>query len=230
MGTDPQDELLNVRASGAAIARIFYRDLVTIVLLSLAWALAALPLITLGSATLALTETITRVITDRSENRLLGERERLQLFRESFRRNLRLGLPVSLLSGGLLFGLWLHTQAYAVSGRWLFSASTVVGLYLLVVGTTWIFRAASLLVRMPADNQLGPVQALVDGAELAIQYPHYTGLQLLTVGGLLMLLSIKPVALPLLFPGTVATVEVIAFEEMVNRGAADIRQYYAEVP
>lgn len=230
MGTDSDDELLNVRASGAALVRVLYRDLVTILLLSVAWTLAALPVITLGSATLALNETVTKVITDQSKDRILSERARLQEFGSLFRRYFRTGIPLSIFMAALFVSVWLHAQIYAMSGQWLFSASTLVGIYLLVIGVTWAFRAASLIVRAPPESRPGVLQAFLDGAELALEYPHYSGLQLLTVAGLFILMSVKPIAVPLLLPGAIAAVEVVTFEELVDRGAADIRQYYAEVP
>jgi hypothetical protein len=229
MGSDTEGELLDVRASGAALVRILYRELATVILLSLAWSLAALPLVTIGGATLALNETVTRVITDRSEDRLLGERDRVRAFARSLSRNARRGLPLSAFLTALLLSVWLHAQIYALSEQWIFSASTLVGLYFLVIGITWALRAASLLVRAPPEDRPGTLRAFRDGADLALEYPHFTGLQLLAVGAILILTSLKPVAVPLLFPATVAAIEAVAFEEITDRGAADIRQYYAEV-
>lgn len=229
MGTDLNDDLLDIHASGAALVRILYRELVTVVLLSLAWCLAVLPVVTIGGATLALCETTTRVITDRSEERLLGEEDRIRAFAGSFRQYVYQGLPLSVLMIALILGVWLHAHIYALSGQWIFSASTLVGIYFLVIGTAWVFRAASLLVRMPPEEHPGTFQAFRNGAELALEYPHYTVLQLLTVGTVFVLTSLKPVAVPLLLPSTVAAIEVIAFEELVDEGAADIKQSYTKI-
>lgn len=229
MGTDSSGELRDVRASGEALVRVLYRDLVTVVGLSLAWTLAALPLVTVGGATLALCETMTRVVTDRSEDRILTERGRLRAFGRSVRANVLRGLPLSLLSVALLASVWAHAQIYALSEEWLFSVSTLVGLYFLVVGTAWVLRAANLIVRAWPEEAPGTRRAFVHGAELALEHPHFTVLHLLTVGAVLFLASLQPVAVPLLVPGVVAATEVVAFEELVDGGAADIRQYYAEV-
>jgi uncharacterized membrane protein YesL len=229
MALDTDGELLDARASGKALVRILYRDIVTVLVLSLAWTLGSVPVVTLGPATLALCETMTRVVTDRSEDRLVNERDRLRAFGAAFRRYVLRGVPLSALLVALFLSVWFHGRIYTVSGEWLFSVSTLVGLYFLVVGIAWTMRAASLLVRAPSGNQPGLARAFLDGAELALEHPHYTVLQLLTVGAALVLASLQPVALLVLLPGTVAVVEVVAFEEIVNNAAADIRQYYADV-
>jgi len=229
MDSDAENELLDIRVSAAALVRVFYRELTTVVLLSIAWSLAALPIVTAGSSTLALCETMTRVITDHSETRLLGERARLGAFADSFQQNLRRGVPLSGLLVALFLSLWVHARIYTLSGQWIFSVSTLVGFYLLVIGTAWTFRAASLLVRGPQEAHLGTIQAFRDGAVLALEYPHYTVLQLVVVTAAFFISSLHLLIIPLLLPATLATIEVIAFEEIVNGAAADIRRYYEVV-
>lgn len=227
MGSDRDDELPDVHASGASLIRILYRELVTIILLSVFWTVASLPVVTVGGATLALCDVMTRVIMDRSEDRLVTERERVRAFVGSFRRNVRRGLPLSAILAALLFSFWSHLNFYAANEQWIFSSSAFVGLYLVVIGVTWTFRAASVIIRVPDDDRPGTIRAFLDGADLALEYPYYSVLHLLTVGAALVLASLEFVAVLLLVPATLAAVEVISFEELTDHGAADISRRYS---
>jgi hypothetical protein len=207
-----------------AAARVVYGDLVTVVITSLAFALASLPLVTLGAALLALVDTWTTVVTERDRGAPVTERGRLRLFARSFRRHLRTGLPYSL---ALVFVTGL-TIVYAVVGlarqSGLFVLAAVVGGYLVVGVTLWCLRAASIQVRTtptpPTRVAFGQA-----GATL-VDRPYFAVLVATLVVVLVVLGALVRVAVPLLLPAVLAVVEVVAFEEVTGEGAAAVRETY----
>ena len=97
-----------------------------------------------------------------------------------------------------------------------------IGLYAIVIVTTWLLRAATLVIR--ADS--GFFDAMKEGAYIAFEHPSYTVLQLATAGGLLAFGIAFWIAIPLLIPGLLALLEIVSFEETAGDGALGIVSAY----
>lgn len=211
---------IDLKASIAAFARVAYSDLVTIVTMSLLTVLFSLPLVTVGAALLALVETLTATVVD--PDGPPHERDRIRLYVRSVRENLRPGLPFS----ALFLATFVTTLGYLLlASAWedgLLLLGGFIGLYAIVIVTTWLLRAATLVIR--ADS--GFFDAMKEGAYIAFEHPSYTVLQLATAGGLLAFGIAFWIAIPLLIPGLLALLEIVSFEETAGDGALGIVSAY----
>ena len=207
-----------------AVARVVYADLVTVILTSVAFVLASLPVVTLGAAVLALVDTWTTVVTRRDTGAPPSERGRMRVFAASFRRHLRGGLPYGL----LLLAVVGLTAVYATLGitrqSGLFVVAAVVGVYLVVVATAWSLRAASFQTR--SDPAIGAREAFERAGLSLADEPAFAVLLSALAGTVLVAGAALRVTLPLLVPAILAVVEVVAFEELAGDGAATVRATY----
>lgn len=207
-----------------AAARVVYGDLVTVVATSLAFALAALPVVTLGAALLALVDTWTTVVTERDTGAPVTERGRLRLFARSFRSHLWAGVPYSL----VLLAVTGLTAVYAVvgvaRGSGLFLLAAVVGGYLVIGALLWCLRAASVQVR---TVPVPPTRVAFGRAGVTLaDRPYFAVLVATLAAALVVAGALVRVAVPLVLPGVLAVVEVVAFEELAGEGAAAVRETY----
>ena len=216
----------NVTASIAAFLRIAYRELSSIVLLNVAFVLASLPLVTVGAAVIALCETVTRMLTDRPPRRATTERDRLRLFASSFREHVVAGVPYSACVIWVAISMISYVRLAAARSDGLFFVGALFGLYVFVILIVWLFRAASVVVRHP-ERSPGFRTAVFEGGHLALSAPYYSALQILSVGGLIVVTGIAGgIGIALLFPCLTAVVEVIAYEELTEGGADDLVNRY----
>jgi hypothetical protein len=207
-----------------AVARVVYGDLVTVIATSVAFVLASLPVVTLGAAVLALVDTWTEVVTRRDTGAPPSERGRLRVFVDAYRRHLRAGVPYSV----LFVVVVALTAVYATFGvarqSGVFVLAAIVGAYVVVVATVWSLRAASFQTREepPIPTRMAFERAglsLVDRPAFAVVLSTVAAVVL--VGG-----AALRVTFPLLVPGVLAVLEVVAFEEHVGDGAAAVRATY----
>lgn len=207
-----------------AAARAVYGDLVTVVTTSIAFVIAALPVLTLGAALLALVETWTTVITERDTGAPVTERGRLALFARSFRANLRAGLPYSV----VLLAVSGLTTVYALAGvatqSGVLVVAAVVGIYFVVFATLWCLRAASLQVR--SDPRPPTKVAFEQAGLMLIDRPYFAVLVATLVAVVGVVGAVLRIAVPLLVPGVLAVLEVVSFEEVAGEGAAAVRTTY----
>jgi hypothetical protein len=216
-------------AALSAFVRVSYSDLVTVVVVSVLTALAALPVVTLGGAIIAGVDTLTTVI--RAEGRTEApstERARLVYFSESFRGNLVRGIPLGL----LLVGVSVATTAYAIialsTGSTAFLLGAVAGLYATVLAMLWVYRTASIIVR--EGDTPGPLESLRIAWYDLTDELAWTSLQAINAAALLLVLLWTRVGLVLLLPGLLTVLEVVAFEERSGHGARSlVRGYRGEL-
>lgn len=214
---------LNPAGALAAFGRAAYSDLPSVVLLSVAFWLAALPVVTLGPALLALVAAQTAGVAGRTAGRKVTERDRLRRFREVFVSEFRRGLPL----GGLLLAvsvttLWYGYLAVATrSGPLLIG--TFVGVYAVVVTTVVVFRAATLLVREGAPTA---GQALWDAGRHILASPSFAVLQASFAALLVVLCVGLGIAVLVLLPGLLAVLEVVSYEETAGDGAMRVVRAY----
>lgn len=221
MGT--ADEEVDPMGALSAFVRISYSDLVTVITTSLLTTLAALPVVTIGAGILALVDTLTTIITAEGRGEAPHtERARLRYYVASFRRNLRRGIPYSL----VLVSVGLATASYVAiafsTGSTPFLVGGVVGLYAVVLTTMWVFRAASVTVRSPEHP--GFKTAMSEAWYHLLEELSYTALQAIGIATLVLATGFLRIAVPLLLAGLVGVLEVVSYEEVSGEGATTL--YY----
>jgi len=206
------------------VGRVLYTDLLTVVVTSLLFAVASLPVVTLGAAVLALVETWTTVLTRRNSGAPPTEWGRARLFVAAFRRHLLTGLPYSLLLVAVASLTALYYLVGVARGSALFLLAALAGLYVVVVAVMWVLRAASFRAR--ADPSLGVRRSVGRAGETFVDHPSFAVLLAASVGVVLLAASAARITVVVLLPGVLAAVEVVAFEEVAGDGAAAIRSAY----
>ncbi|MFC6974428.1 DUF624 domain-containing protein [Halomicroarcula sp. GCM10025709] len=207
----------------AAFGRVAYSDLTSVVVLSLVFSVAALPIVTVGPAILALVAAQTAGVTGEAAGGKITERDRLSRFKTTFVDQFRLGfvLGLPLLAVAVSTGWYASLAIANQSGTLLIG--TIVGLYATVVTLVGVFRAASLVVRTGATV---PKQALWDSGLLLVETPSFTVLHVLFAALLLLLCSGLGVAVVVLLPGLLGVLEVVTYEETTGDGALRVVRAY----
>ncbi|MDG5819016.1 hypothetical protein [Natronococcus sp. A-GB7] len=227
MVNEPGQLEIDLAGSVAAFGRIAYSDLLTLAIVSVLATIASLPLVTVGAAIVALVDTVTAVVTGEGRGGPTKERQRIRLFLESFRANLRRGLPYSAVLLGTIVVAGYYVLG-AAEGSGLFLIGALLGLYAIVIVLAWLLRTASVAVR--SSDEPAFLDAAREGAYIGLEYPWYTALQLVTVGGILLVAFPFPPAYALVVPGLLALLEVVTFEETAGRGAMSlVRAYRGEL-
>ncbi|MFC4357663.1 hypothetical protein ACFO0N_06835 [Halobium salinum] len=215
------DELdsLHPVATLAAVGRAAYDELVTVVVLSLLFSLAAVPVVPVGAAIIALVGTLTGAVGDELDGRKGSERQRGAAFLREVRRQLRRGLPLT----GVTVGTVAVTAVYYLlgvgtrSGTFLLGAT--IGLYAVVLATVVALRASSLIARAPPDRQPSGGRALRDAAYHLLDTPSFSVLVAVFAAIVSGLCLATGVGVVLLLPGLLGLLEVVAFEEVSGAGA-----------
>ena len=219
--SEPGAEDLDPIAALSAFVRISYSDMVTVIVTSLLTALAAVPVVTLGGAILAGVDTLTTII--RAEGRgdaPNSERARLRYFYESFRANLRRGVPLGVLLVAVVVMNVVYVQTAFATGSTVFLLGSVVGLYLAVFATVWAYRIASVTVR--SAEPLGLVESAREAWYHLVAELSWTSLQAIVTATLVLVLLYTRIGLVLLLPGLLAVLEVVVFEERSGYGAESL--------
>ncbi|QIO24433.1 DUF624 domain-containing protein [Haloarcula sp. JP-L23] len=218
---------LNPTGALAAFGRATYSDIVSVVLLSVAFWVVSLPVVTLGPAILALVAAMTEGVTGRTAGRKVTERDRLRRFRQTFTGEFRRGLPLGVLLVAVVVTTLWYAQLAVSTGNGALLVGTLVGLYGIVLAVVVVFRAATLLVREGAPSAR---LALWDAAKHALSTPSFTVLQA-SFAALLGVICIGlGIAVLVLLPGLLAVLEVVAYEESTGGGALRVvRAYQGEL-
>lgn len=207
-------------ATATTVLRVLYAELLTIIVTSLLAAVASLPLVTVGPAILAAVEVLTTVVTRRDTGAPPTEFGRVRLFVEAFRRNLKAGLPFSVLLlsvGGVTVFYYLVGTAQNDGGLLLLA---LLGAYGVVGALAVTLRVGSFRARTSPPPSA--VRALRLTGQSLTEYVSYTVLWLVTLAGLLAVASYLPVTVPMLLLGVLGVIEVVAFEAVVGDGAAAV--------
>lgn len=227
-GTSGRDFPPDPRKTLVAFGRVLYTDIVSVVVLSLLFSFSALFVVTLGAGLLALTETMTAIVTGENRGGPETERERVALFWSSFRRHLVTGLPISAVVLITVVTIGLYSQLTLSGESPVFVLGLLLGLYAAVIVPVWLFRTASVLVRAPVENAPRFRDAARDAAYLCLDWPSFTVLHLVAVAGLWILTAgTFVITVPILLVGMLALLEVIVFEEITrDKGAHVIHAAY----
>lgn len=210
------DRRRNPVSALSAFLRVGYLELLTVMVLSVLTALAAIPVVTLGAAIIAGVDTMMAVLGGDGttpESQL----ERVRYFSESFADHLLQGV----LFGPLLIVVTLLTgsviRAAFAPGSTATLIAAVLGLYAVILTVVWVFRAASVTLRAPESP--GPIgclgEALVDLAgDVA-----WTSLHALYAATFWLALVWTRIGVVLLLPGLLVVLEIVTYEERHGAGA-----------
>ncbi|GAA0217948.1 hypothetical protein [Halobaculum roseum] len=207
----------------AAFGRAAYSDLTSVVALSLLFSVAAIPVVTLGPAIIAIVAATHEGVTERTAGGRTTERERIGVFVRTFRSAFRRGalltaLPVAVAA----VTVWYAGTAIASRSGPLLIGS-LLGVYAFVATFAVAFRAATLLTREGAPSTR---HALWDAARHLLAAPAFSALHVLFVGLVILICVGLGVAVPLLLPGLLAVLEVVAYEETAGGGAIRVVKAY----
>lgn len=198
-----------------------YRQIVLLVLLSLAFWLVSVLLVTAGAAVIALFETI-RVVPEehRSELSLLKE------YFRSVRRNLVAGLPLSVLVviPPIATLLYLDLALAETSGPLLIAG--LLSAYVTLVAFFLAFRVANVRSLDGRSNGRAAFRRAID---VSSTHPHFSVLHSCLIVAAASLTIVLPPFVLLLFPGFVAVLEIVMFEEASNAEESPIRRYLRTV-
>ncbi|WP_143085753.1 hypothetical protein [Halogranum rubrum] len=217
-------------ATLAAFGRVAYSELVTIVILSVLFTLVSLPVVTVGSALLALVRVLTDSVTGEVTGNPISERARAAAFLTATRQNVKRGLPLS----GLLVVVGVVTTIYlsaaSATRDAAFLLGSLAGLYALIIAVVWTLRAATLVVRAPEEQKPSTWGALRNAAYHLIETPSFTVLHLVCAAVVCLLCVAVQIGVVLLLPGLLALLEVTTFEETTGEGALRlVRAYRGEL-
>jgi|GEM_PF-1173422 hypothetical protein len=219
-----ETDALDLMGSITAVSRVIFSDLLTIVWVSMLFALLSLPLLTLGAAMLAAVETLTTVITGEGRGGPTTERERIRVFLGSFRGHLSHGVPYSVVTVVVVATMVFYVLTASADETGLLFLGALMGLYAIVICFAWLLRAGSITIR--STEPVGFVDAAREAAYQAFSYPWYAAIQLITVGVILLVAFVVPPAYVLLVPGLLVVLEVVTFEETEGQGAMTVVRAY----
>jgi hypothetical protein len=221
------DGQISLGTVARAVGRVCYSEALTVGWSSVLFVLSALPLITIGGSLLALVETWITVVSTESEGRDISERDRLNVFLNTWRENLLAGVPYSFVLLLVVCGSLVYYVLGSVGESGLFLLWTLVSLYFVVVVLGWEMRAASIRMRSPAHDRPRFREAMERAAYSFLDHVGYGVLHFAWFAGVLLLLRLLPPAFVMLGPALLAVSETVGFEELFGDGSETIRAAYA---
>lgn len=200
--------------------RITYENLLTVIVLSVLTALAAIPVLTLGAGILASVDTMRATLgVDGPAERPRTQTDRLSYFADAFAENLLQGVLFGpLLVGVTLLALQLVGSVFATGSAVV--VGLVIGVYALVLTIVWLFRAAS--VTLDAADPPGPVGCLGDALSHLGGDISLTSLQTMYAATLWLGLAWTRIGVILLLTGLLAVLEVVTYAERSGAGASSL--------
>lgn len=210
----------------SAFGRAAYSNLVTIVVVSVVTALAAIPVVTLGPALTGTVAALTTAVDAELAGERRTERQRMRRFVDAARENLWRTLPFGFIPlGAIAASLWYLNVAFT-TGSSSFLVAASFGVYVVVASFVWVLRAASLIVRSDDENPPGTREALRDAGHHLLDAPRFSALQSVAAGVVLAFCLALGVSVFLLLTGLLATLEVVCFEEREGDGAVAVVRAY----
>ncbi|MCU4975059.1 DUF624 domain-containing protein [Halobacteria archaeon AArc-m2/3/4] len=197
--------------------KFLYYKITSIVLLSVAFWLVSLPLVTIGPALIALSETIRTVASDD-----LSELGALETFFRSVRRNLVSGLPLSavlvLVPLGTIFYLQLALEGmsgYATLG-------TIIGIYLCFCCLFFSVRLASISVQ---HRSWGLSRSFEHAIDTTLDTLDVSVLSACLFAVVLVVSVLFPPLLLLLTPGFFVIFESVLYETIAGKEPSRYHEY-----
>lgn len=199
--------------------RVAYSELVTVILVSLLTTVTAVSVVGLGGGIIAAVTTLRRVVDARRQGVRLTERERLQLYKETFTERAVRGVPLGLVVwGGVVSFTWYVLAAGESGNPWVLLAAAA-GIYVLTTVVIVTLRTATLV---SLDPSVSLFTAGRDSIYHLFATPSFTVLHATAVVAVSALCLALVIAVPLLLFGLLALLEVLVYTELNGGGARSI--------
>lgn len=192
-----------------ALSKVGYREITSILALSVVFWLSLIPVVTIGAGLLALVDVMGGIYRGDTPR---GERERLRRFTRSVCGNLVRGLPLS----ALVLFVFSNTVAYfliLLSGQATsYLIGGLVGVYACLLAIMIALRISNVMMRRGTDWRTAARRAARSWTDNA----HFTVLQLAIAALALVVSLLLPVSVLLVLPAGLALFELVFYEELTG--------------
>lgn len=222
----------NPLAALSTYFRILWREIVSIVVLSVLFSLATLSILPMGAAMIALVDTFYTSVTFTGTGGGIPPRtiDRANYFMQRIWTYLKTGLAYTVVLLLSVVGLLLYAQ-FAVFGgsvfRFFFG---IAGIYATVLILVLVFRAGNLVAHAEDRDDDRPGFTTAVGrawSELKLA-PGYLAAHVVAAATITVVCMAFPVSLVVVLPGLLALLEVVMYEELDGVGAKAIRYAYED--
>lgn len=220
----------NPIAAISTFGRVVWREALSVVVLSVLFAVASLSIVTIGPAAIAAVDALYSSVTFTGTGGGVPPKTaaRANHFVASIWTYLRPGLlytPLFMLAGLGLYGYYRLVQF----GQGVTSLVIgIVGFYATALALVVLFRGANVLVHAPEDDRPSAIGSLRQAWSSLTDLPGYAAVHLVIAATIAFLCRTFPILLVVLFPGLLALLEVIMYEELSGVGARAIRFAYED--
>lgn len=206
----------NLTGALVVTAKFTYRQIVLLVLLSVAFWLVSAFVVTIGAAMIAMFRTVRKVPEEnRSDLGFLAE------FVREVPRNVATGLPLTALVVGVPLATALYLSIGLAQRSQYFVLAGLLGIYITLIALLLAFRTANVL----SFEEGGVRAAVVRAIDVSSAHPHFSVLHACLVVGVLAVSVVLPAFVVLLFPGFVVVLEILLYEEASDSKDSPIRRY-----
>lgn len=200
----------DVSTTGERFVRSAYRELTTVVTVSLTFSVLSVALLPIGGGLLALCEMMRDALAGDLPRQ---ERRRLAGFLRSVRTHFVTGLPYSAVVVGVLFVHYQYFRIAVLTGSEMSFIVALSSIYVTTVAITWVYRAADYAVHV---DETGFVTAIIEGGYVALRDPFFSFMQLIAVTLLVLFTVGVGILVPFVLPGLLALLEVVSFERLTT--------------
>ncbi|MCL9814952.1 hypothetical protein [Natranaeroarchaeum aerophilus] len=196
--------------------RLVYDQIIIVSVVSLLGVLFMFPVLTIGPVCLAAVITISRSVHHRTEMDSISDRKLTRMFLSEIRANFRRGL---LFSGLIILSVTITVVYFTLalaSDSFVFWVGAAFGFYTFLAIVLLMFRTGYVLSRSTED--LGIIDAALNGIAVAKYAPGYSAIQYLFSGLVLVVMIALPIFGMVLLVGSLALLEITAYETIENDG------------
>lgn len=222
----------NPMAALSTYLRILWREIVSIVALSVLFSLATLSVVPMGAAMIALVDAFYTSVTFTGTGGGIPPRtiDRANYFMQQIWTYMRTGLVYTVVLLLSAVGLVLYPQLALFGGSVFWLLFGIVGVYATVLILVLSFRAGNLVVHAEErdDDRPGFRAAMGSAWSQLRDSPAYLAAHLVTATTIAIVCRAFPLSLVFVLPGLLGLLEVVMYEELDGVGAKAIRYAYED--
>lgn len=217
-------------AALSAFARIVWREIVSLVVLSVLFVMASLSVVTIGAALISLVDTYYSSVTFTGTGGGVSRRtaDRANHFVKNIWTYLRTGVAYTALVILGILGLYYYFRLALFGGTMTSFALGVVGLYGTVLVFVVLYRAANVAVHADDDERPGIYLALKTAWGTVRGNLAFTSAHLVIAAILVVVSRVSVIALVVPLPALLALLEVVMYEELEGVGAKTLTYAYED--
>lgn len=210
--------------------RVSLSEIVSVVVLSLLYTLAALSILPIGAGLLSLIDTFYNSVTFTGTGGGVPPRtsDRATHFVSSIWEYLRAGIPYTLFLILAVVGLFVYFEMAVFGGSTSSLAIGIAGIYATVLVLVLLFRAANIVVHASEDDRPGFVSAISQSWSSIMGNLAYSSMHIVVAATIVLLCRVFPVAIVVFLPGLLAMLEILMYEELDGIGAKTILYAYRD--